>query len=662
MQTKPTNWDTYLAALHEVDFKIVVDGTTYLKSEIVSIKITGNLYTELGIGNCSAKTAEVEFYPTSSPARQSSVQVFVRIKSGNNYTDYIPKGTFFISKRETNYAKGTLKLTCYDAMLKAEQTYIDEQVGTLFPRSAASVLSDIASRIGVTLDSRNVISSDFQVEYPNDLTMREELSLIGIANGGNWTITEDNKLYLCPLKSSATPIQIGRSCNAINVGIQSQAISKVEILNGNGDVVGEAGTTTGKTITVYHSAGDNSMATHILSLITGYTHQGYSASRAIIDPAYQLGDRVSLGSTNEVVGVITAESVTFSALYSSNLSSPDAEEIEDEYPYISETRRAIERSVKIGLPYYGTKITRENGLVVEKIQNNTVAATARFNADELSFYVGSTKVLYYDPVRGTFVFDGALGSDAVFTDSLYAERGDVAELTVDELSTSRQVKEYLLDTYYRATPSYKDDNYIHAEGMSIRWVTGTVSIVNGVAQTQHLVNRNGSAMYWRKQIASVSSDGYPFDADGNQVYSTVDVTDYPVTVYVYNNSVKMAGAFALDQVSGYYVPQMDFGAGDGFGGSVATIRKGADGLLLKYITANANKTLAMSMNNDGYVDIDTMRRPTNFNFSTIGSGTFTETVDGGATVTYSVTKDSSGRITSITSGGGSSAHTTTITW
>lgn len=46
------------------------------------------------------------------------------------------------------------------------------------------------------------------------------------------------------------------------------------------------------------------------------------------------------------------------------------------------------------------------------------------------------------------------------------------------------------------------------------------------------------------------------------------------------------------------------------------------------------------------------------NYSQLGSGIFTETLEGGETITYNVTLDSKGRVTQITNG----SHTASVTW
>ena len=60
-------------------------------------------------------------------------------------------------------------------------------------------MADICARMGVTLDSRTALNAAYQVEYPNDYTMREVLGHVAAAHGGNWVMTDAGKLLLLRL-------------------------------------------------------------------------------------------------------------------------------------------------------------------------------------------------------------------------------------------------------------------------------------------------------------------------------------------------------------------------------------------------------------------------------------------------------------------------------
>ena len=91
-------------------------------------------------------------------------------------------------------------------MLKSEETWLDSSYDAeTWPMPVETAVNDIASRMGVSVDSRTVLDSNFPVQYPvdddGDMTMREALGRIAVANAGNWIITDDGELLLVGLNS-----------------------------------------------------------------------------------------------------------------------------------------------------------------------------------------------------------------------------------------------------------------------------------------------------------------------------------------------------------------------------------------------------------------------------------------------------------------------------
>lgn len=137
---------------------------------------------------------------------------------------------------------------------------------------------------------------------------------------------------------------LGRSLESFAPGIESQPITRVELLDENGDVVAVSGLDTGRTLTALQPDGTDAMAAAILAKVSGYMHRGYEGRRALLDPAAELGDAVTVDGC--YVPLIALDT-TFDALLSPDISSPDADEIDDEYPYKSPTQRQIERNMAV---------------------------------------------------------------------------------------------------------------------------------------------------------------------------------------------------------------------------------------------------------------------------------------------------------------------------
>lgn len=135
---------------------------------------------------------------------------------------------------------------------------------------------------------------------------------------------------------------LGRRLAEFSPGIASQPITKVELLDENGDVVGVSGSDTGRTLTALQPDGTNAMASAILAKVSGYKHIGYEGSETLLDPAVELGDAVTVDG---LYVPLIAMDMTFDPMLAPNISAPDADEIDDEYPYKSPTQRQIERNM-----------------------------------------------------------------------------------------------------------------------------------------------------------------------------------------------------------------------------------------------------------------------------------------------------------------------------
>lgn len=82
------------------------------------------------------------------------------------------------------------------------------------------------------------------------------------------------------------------------------------------------------------------MAAAVLVMAQGYQYQAFSADSANIDPAMELGDGVDIGGLYSVISAVQDSGDGYPSL-----SAPGEEELEDEYPYRSETQRSLNSDV-----------------------------------------------------------------------------------------------------------------------------------------------------------------------------------------------------------------------------------------------------------------------------------------------------------------------------
>ncbi len=300
--------------------------------------------------------------------------------------------------------------------------------------------------------------------------------------------------------------------------------------------------------------------------------------------------------------------------------------------YRIETRTVTKDKV-----YNGTRIGPEYGF--EAIRSDK-KARAYFNSTNMVFQAGDgtgqnwTNKLYYDfdPDTGaaTLVFDGKLSADVItaleaefditisntfITQTLAAETGTIAQLTVDQVETSTKVQNYL-------TNNIADVNYIKVFEQYIQFITASTD----GTEDEQAKDRNGNLLYWVSE-----------DHEG----TTLDETYYPVMIYVYEEFVKAEFAFESDE--GNYIPQIILGTGDGVSGNSAKaiIKKGATGLELNYYTSNQGELRQIKLSDDGIFitpyDLEQLDFYNN-GFTTKYSG---------ESISWKFKKDSSGKITKL---------------
>ena len=165
-----------------------------------------------------------------------------------------------------------------------------------------------------------------------------------------------------------------------------------------------------------------------------------------------------------------------------------------------------------------------------------------FNAQEMTNFIAN--------LGANNIITQTIISNSVVTKSLYAERGDIAQLTVDWLSTSKKVMKYLNN-------DTTDDDYIEAHEQGIVLKTASVVKSGGSPLTETLKDRYGNQLYWQKDITYAEIiDGFPY-VNGKQVYMDTEATDYPVRVFKYSETTKMTIHF--ESVNGVNVPKITMG-------------------------------------------------------------------------------------------------------
>lgn len=140
-------------------------------------------------------------------------------------------------------------------------------------------------------------------------------------------------------------IFVGNGASGLTEADKLQPYSKVTVTDGTNSYT--SGDDTGRELTVnvplLPSIKGDTLAANILAAVKNYRYQPYEAADALLDPAAELGDGVTVGG---IYGGIHAKTTTFSRLFRATVSAPAEEEIDNEYPYLSAQERDAVRQKK----------------------------------------------------------------------------------------------------------------------------------------------------------------------------------------------------------------------------------------------------------------------------------------------------------------------------
>jgi len=199
-QTTSELWKTLWRTKNTVkEYKFEINDVEYGPEEEVEHTYSNGVFEDFGFGNAYTASLTLSLFTDNVP-RAATIKRYIRLRNGNQVSEWIPKGTFFTNTRADDDGYWTIE--AYDSMRKAEVVWTPDQ-SLEFPLSMPAAAEEFARILGVQLDSRTVLSANYTIDYPaNDYTIRDELCFIAAAHGGNWIITDENKLYLVPLLSA----------------------------------------------------------------------------------------------------------------------------------------------------------------------------------------------------------------------------------------------------------------------------------------------------------------------------------------------------------------------------------------------------------------------------------------------------------------------------
>ena len=351
MQNTSATWKS-LAATDGVvvQAKAIINGVEYTDIEPPVIT-RGCMQAGVSIGNVVSAFCTFTLDTENTIPKSAEVAIKMRLVGGTEdspvYSEWLPAGTFYISRRRRHPQTTIIDFECYDALLKANSILDMSQVQEALevqeelepPYNMDELAQLLAAFLGLDIDSRTVLAEGYVIsEIPNGATIRDELSIIAQVNTGNWIVTPENKLRLVPIIDNAdseeadTVVDVDAVVGEYYVGTASQISGVRTQVGDNTSIVGdESGLVVDVTVSAVY-------AVDIAETLIGMSYLPFTFGSAFYDPAVEMGDFVSYA---EHTSVLYSEVVTLGPAPTGVISAPDVAELADEFPYIGGDNKTL---------------------------------------------------------------------------------------------------------------------------------------------------------------------------------------------------------------------------------------------------------------------------------------------------------------------------------
>ena len=282
---------------------------------------------------------------------------------------------------------------------------------------------------------------------------------------------------------------VGQNMAQLDTSPPLEAVSKV-VLMVDADNAYVAGTDTGRTIEVTCPYGTQAMANNILTALQSYTYTPAQAQDALLDPAAEMGDGLTLGG---VYTVLAQADTQWDAMMASDAGAPGQAEQESEYSYqsplvgelryqIAETRSLISKTseeIRLEVSDLGDQVSS----ISTKLDSITLTVQNGSTSSSISLSVGGVVVssqniqmnglvTFTGLANGTTTIDGA----CIKTGTIDADRLNLTgAITFGDLSSS--VRNDIDDAYSMASKAQSTAN--DAYDTVDKWTYGSTTYIDG---------------------------------------------------------------------------------------------------------------------------------------------------------------------------------------
>lgn len=344
-------------------------------------------------------------------------------------TDWMPLGEFYIDTREK--ANNVWTYTCLDKLMFANVPYISSLT---YPATMQDVWDEICDSLDYTYDSTVTIDPSYQIEVgPAGYSKRQVLAYIAAANSASVYVGKDGMLKFRRFTAADVPVyDMGTSdyVRAIQTNPVKTYTRVVVTYDDEGAFYAAGIGDDNHTLYLENPFATQEIVDDLLMSLNGFAYmpirmdaRGY--------PQIEAGDRLGYIRNESLTwdeanftwddadipwdGNQTYQTIALHTVFGFNgglkmsIEAPSKSDQQSEFQVDGTLTTAVNRlnqtAVKQGKPYFGVTITKEQGLIIERSDH---ASKAVFNSDELTFYRGTEKALWFDVPSGVYKFSGTI--------------------------------------------------------------------------------------------------------------------------------------------------------------------------------------------------------------------------------------------------------------
>ena len=452
MNSTSTLYKSIYSGIHRFEVKVNISGTDYGMDVLTSVKNSlhafGSETPQIGLAP-SGKLALSLYVESGAVPRMATVRPYFRVVNDVRQSEWIAKGVYYVDTRSANTFTGLLTLQCYDSMLKGEVKY--PSTSHAWPYSDINTVREIASFLGVAVDAQttSLMTGAYMVPLPAQYTIRETLRYIGALYGGNFIITDANTLRLIPLWSmKSTEDAPVEGTYRLTASQAFAACTGVRFLIDDDQEI-FAGDETGYVYEIECPFATQAVANALLTKMQGFIYRPFAAESAVINPACELGDTVSVpdGLGGTFLTQLLSWNMAYNALCRASIAAPADEALDHEYPYIPEAERAFTRR----LQNVQSELTLQAQQIAAKVSRTGGDASSfgwYLDADKFQLISNGSIVMLVnrnglslegDLTANSGTFNGTVNANAGSIGGCTIENGvlKVANANIDNLNASK---------------------------------------------------------------------------------------------------------------------------------------------------------------------------------------------------------------------------------